>query len=956
MAAATESPNISSGYSPQEILQEVRNFLHGANYKAQNQKQRESLAQSALILLRTLPTARHAVLEYMANMFDEAVNNYLLEMDIGHKVTDTGSQVIDSFLHDACGVLHAFIQTNSVAWAPIISSWSLELLGHISSKYADRRGVPHTGSLNELLQLWLTCVPTKLLIEVATECFAQMVSGAPENCVDSLLEASVKYTPHFDWVVAHIGSAFPRTIITRVLMCGLKDYCHHGNHGDGNVDTKIPKMGSVVGILGHLASKHGHDIRDALLTLFQESLDTSRGTSKATTVPFLLQLASMSPLLLHILATDLVNMLNATVLNHLHVQMQPWVSNYPQEFKSMMTLVVHLVMQTDVGADKVLHFLVYNATVTKDDVPEGTILPLPEIQKMCSALLDQILNETQASIYRRGRLESSIDLPFLGALGTKLSTLTKDLLNSTGQRCKWLQRLICYIILYKGEKFGADTLAFILSNAVNNEQLAQFIKIQQNIEMGMGQVLSGCVQQVMDLLQHQRSTNKLRLLNNLYALTKWEASLDKTIIRATFKSCLESHWECLSKLLLNDDVQVSMVILKLLNYVTVPRNLSSGAALSVCGSLVALFFNVLNTEDTRAVNPMVQACKRCARLLSSRPYAQSILVRYLIEGAVDCENKHLLGGKTDLGTATSGSRDSHTSLRAENKKHGVSLTTLRSHSSVFHAGVIGHGLRAKTKLHTLSKELVDRNCLFLEEMLWDCCKEHRTKVVGQSEGQGEAEGQEKTHVSYNLRIPPDLCRMIGTLLVEMTTPDVLYNNRFWPEEESLKMTVERDLHVWKFFDDNPVLWRILQMVAGNTLVISRCSAVLKSLTATMMHHFELSREKMATNTPKQLESACYLVRSLGKSGLLPHPLNIMSELFPSLTPYEVYLILLAIWRFMKENPPTEDPDEVTRRVCEPRHLEVVKSIVHCNIETFGQFYARFFPQGADVKQEEDGES
>jgi hypothetical protein len=48
------------------------------------------------------------------------------------------------------------------------------------------------------------------------------------------------------------------------------------------------------------------------------------------------------------------------------------------------------------------------------------------------------------------------------------------------------------------------------------------------------------------------------------------------------------------------------------------------------------------------------------------------------------------------------------------------------------------------------QELVDRNCLFLEEMLWDCCKEHRTKVVGQghSEGQGDTEGQEKTHVSY----------------------------------------------------------------------------------------------------------------------------------------------------------------------------------------------------------------
>lgn len=66
-------------------------------------------------------------------------------------------------------------------------------------------------------------------------------------------------------------SAFPHTIITRVLMCGLKDYCQHGCQTEGDGDAKIPKMGSVVGILGHLASKHSHDIRDALMKLFQVS-------------------------------------------------------------------------------------------------------------------------------------------------------------------------------------------------------------------------------------------------------------------------------------------------------------------------------------------------------------------------------------------------------------------------------------------------------------------------------------------------------------------------------------------------------------------------------------------------------------------------------------------------------------------------------------------------------------
>ena len=57
------------------------------------------------------------------------------------------------------------------------------------------------------------------------------------------------------------------------------------------------------------------------------------------------------------------------------------------------------------------------------------------------------------------------------------------------------------------------------------------------------------------------------------------------------------------------------------------------------------------------------------------------------------EHQSLLGGKHDLEVSRSGSRDASVSLREENSKHGTSLTMLRSHSSVFHAGVIGHGLR-----------------------------------------------------------------------------------------------------------------------------------------------------------------------------------------------------------------------------------------------------------------------
>lgn len=42
-------------------------------------------------------------------------------------------------------------------------------------------------------------------------------------------DTSVAHSPHFDWVVAHVGSCFPHTVITRVLSCGLKDFSQHGS-------------------------------------------------------------------------------------------------------------------------------------------------------------------------------------------------------------------------------------------------------------------------------------------------------------------------------------------------------------------------------------------------------------------------------------------------------------------------------------------------------------------------------------------------------------------------------------------------------------------------------------------------------------------------------------------------------------------------------------------------------
>ncbi|KAK3087666.1 hypothetical protein FSP39_008920 [Pinctada imbricata] len=927
----------------QDILAEVRNFIAGASHD--RKVSHESLTSSALCLLQTLPVARHAVLEHLANVFDEAVNVHIIKAHPQAKniQTDTDTESLDKTIKDACGVLFSFIKNNPSAWAPIISTWTLELLGHLSCKYAGRPGMPNPNSLNELLQQWMTCFPTKSLIEVATECFAAMVTDAPDVCVDALLESSVKYSPHFDWVVAHIGSCFPHTIITRVLMCGLKDYCHHGNResSDPSMEEKIPKMASVVGILGHLASKHGQAIRNALMKLFEESMKSNSEVVKVTTLPFLLQLASMSQTLLQVLTSDLIKFCTPKVLNKLHEQFLNFTIQKPEDFESMMLLVIHLLMRIDNGAFEVIDFILRVATPdrTKDEVPRE------EVQEVGGHIINQLLFELQRSVFHRHR-DGITEVPLLTSLISQVNQMTELLLQSTDKKRDWILRFLSFVSLYSGDDLTTDVLLRIISEATSPEQLSSFLRLQSIVEVKLGDILPRAVQKVTNKLRSHRIEKPLTILKNILMIMEWEngENNDKSKERSSFTYCIKSGWEAFIPLLSHSDLEIVMTTGKIMNILGMPSNISSPCAIHVSSALLSFFFSILDINDTKMSTSMFKVCRQCFKNLSKQNYAQFIVVRFLLENVIDKDVRHLFGGKA--GDTPISDKKDNTSLFDENRQHGMSLTLPRSHSSVFHAGVIGQGLRRTTRKILLTHAHIKRNKEFLTDMLATCSQNHNAAEVEPlspiKDVSMETESESPSNRMLRLQVSGDLCRMIGGLLTEMLTPDVLYNNRFWPEEESISMTVERDLYVFKQFEENPVLWDILKLYAGNSLAMSRCSPILKSLTAALMRYFETSRDKSTRDSPKQLEAVTHLIRCLSKSCLLPEPLKYVSELFPLTTPFETYLLLLSVWRYMKENPPTEDPEEVQKRVCVGRHLEIIRAILHSNINTMGHFYPRFF--------------
>lgn len=77
-----------------------------------------------------------------------------------------------------------------------------------------------------------------------------------------------------------VRTCFPTTIITRVLLCGLKDYYQHmSGQTDGAHENK---MSSVVGILSHMAVQHAKDVRHAIWKLFQVSEMSSKDKESLT--------------------------------------------------------------------------------------------------------------------------------------------------------------------------------------------------------------------------------------------------------------------------------------------------------------------------------------------------------------------------------------------------------------------------------------------------------------------------------------------------------------------------------------------------------------------------------------------------------------------------------------------------------------------------------------------------
>ncbi|XP_069703249.1 integrator complex subunit 5 isoform X2 [Periplaneta americana] len=949
---------------PQDLMSDLRTFVAGATRPVKTNPL--ELARTALSILKTLPAARDAVLEYFCTLFDSAVSKYVtqIETDICLNSGSPSSGHEDATIVEIHVVLCSFVSSNPKAWAPIISTWSLELLGELSSRYAGRAHVPLTAGLNETLQLWMSCRATRTLIDITTQCLSCLMHSDTEACINALLDTSVAHSPHFDWVVAHVGSCFPHTVITRVLSCGLKDFSQHGS---ADQSAKAPKLNSVVGILGHLAGSHFVDIRSALLELFEWSLEPELheadgdNAERPATVPFLLQLASLSPTLLRALTSDVLQTLTPSMLPKLAALAPNWC-NYFGGSQALEDLIVHLALGCEQGGTQILKLLLDASSPLDNSIPNSS--SSTSVKAISREILELLLQEIDHLL--RSTTPGSCTIPLLGSIKQEMSVIQPLLLSSDPLRVQTAVRLLG-LLGYHSTAVLVSSAAFLLQRATTDDHLAALVRLvtggvcnstpalQSEQDNGcfhkygcLAQALeqavrsnTGCI--LVDEITHPAPE---QLWHNIARLLRWEHSGKAPFIRGSLISrsvrCnLREASELLCKVSKTNLAHAIAAALDLAIVTIQSPNdtVSVQLTLQLAKAAVAYFFLCMGEKDHLVRLQGVHLCCRLlARLASRSPPARSLALRELLEGSLFHSHSHLFGAKFPSQVRAP---KEDIKLLHENHKQGTSVMLAQRHSSVFHAGVIGHGPRKTLPNKSLQPDSVTHSTQLLIEVIKACCS---------ASGIGPESGSEQPPVHP---VSLDAITTVSLLLVELISPDVMYNGLPWPEEEFCKVTVERDLHIRRLFDDLPLTWHLMALVASYRPALCYCSVLLRALTATLLAQWGSAAQQVQHND-KLLATTTQVLELMALGQLLPPPLSSLRDVIPHLKPQEVVQLLRdCVWNYLRDHVPspalfTRDENGLMWRDATlarpgPQYTDTLRSTMQNNIQCLGTLYSQLFP-------------
>lgn len=121
-------------------LTELKYFVRAISSRHSDESPADVI-KSCKFLLDSLPAAREAILDYFATVFEGSTKSFLVQYHSKNAINE------DKNIEEIKCTLENLVQNGPHAWAPLLSAWSLTLLGKILEVHGPQ--LPLTSKIHE---------------------------------------------------------------------------------------------------------------------------------------------------------------------------------------------------------------------------------------------------------------------------------------------------------------------------------------------------------------------------------------------------------------------------------------------------------------------------------------------------------------------------------------------------------------------------------------------------------------------------------------------------------------------------------------------------------------------------------------------------------------------------------------------------------------------------------------
>lgn len=652
------------------------------------------------------------------------------------------------------------------------------------------------------------------------------------------------------------------------------------------------------------------------------------------TVPFLLNLASLSQTLLKAITNDILQTLKPDIIPQLALFALDWCKYFDNQPEALIDLTVHLILGCEQGASQIINILL-DTSLNTSNVGYHSINAAQSVKNVCSEILELVLQEIDLRLRTHGPQCANISL--LNSMKQELPVILPLLLNQNSLRVQTAVRLLCFLGS-QSPNILISAASYMLVKAVTTFHLAALIRLVSNNivlfssnksetenVLASYSYFTQVVEQALREINYKNVIEKQetrQLFQNLTILLKWEKSNKVVVFRSKMIThAIKSNLHQISTLLTKTtDFNLANDIAKMLDLFSMSEkdNFMPNVELTLklTRAIIQYFFLCIAENDiTKKQQGMKIICHLLKDLTFYSSCARVLALREILGHCINNDPAKYFGAKEKFEP-----KFEEILLLHQNHKQVTSTMLAQKHSSVFHAGVIGHGPRRPPPENTIDKEIIALNKILLVDVIKACCS-----------------NRESERYPVNL----DALTMVSLLLVELVSPDVMYNGLPWPDEEFTKVTIERDLQIRRTFKDVPLLWTLLELTAWYRPALAYCSVLLRGIAATVMANWNI-------------EEGTLLVSVMALGQLLPPPLASIRDILPILEPHQINTIMKeCVWAYMRENVPSpalftrseganiawRDTDTSTPNL---RFTETLRLVLLANIHILGPLYAALF--------------